>query len=109
MPSVRIIIAAAFIAMAGAGSAQAATDAGCWTVQNVAYGDVLNMRAQPDHRSSIVDRLNPNGHGIISANGVCLPRSKPWGQRWCPVVHYSGDRTSYGWAKARYLAGAGCP
>ena len=90
--------------------ANAASSSGCWRVVNVTPGDSLNMRASPSHNSAIVDRLVPNGHGIIGAQGTCTPGSKPWAQRWCPVSHSSGNYpTTRGWVKARFLQGAGCP
>lgn len=91
-------------------SSQAGTDRGCWVVVNVAAGDSLNMRARPSFKSAIVDRLIPNRHGIISANGRCRPASKPWSKRWCPIMHHSGDYpTTRGWVKARFIRGSGCP
>lgn len=101
---------AATLVVGPAGLALAATDSGCWTVQNVAAGDSLNVRADPDHRSSIVDRLVPNAHGVITARGRCIPTSEPWAKRWCPIAHHSGNYpTTRGWVKARFIRGAGCP
>lgn len=107
----RLVAVAAIVAvLTPAQETNAATDSGCWRVINVVPGDSLNMRARPDFRSQIVDRLIPGRHGIISADGRCIPNWKPWGQRWCPISHSSGHYpTTRGWAKARFLGGAGCP
>ena len=109
----RIAVATVSILAAGialAGPSHAATDAGCWVVVNVPPGDSLNVRARPSASSQIVDRLIPNRHGIIAARGRCTPTSVPWGSRWCPISHHSGDYpTTRGWAKARFLRGSGCP
>jgi hypothetical protein len=82
---------------------------GCLVVVNVASNDSLNMRARPRSSSQIVDVLVPGRHGIIHLDARCGPASKPWAQRWCPVTHYEGDRTTKGWVKARFVRDSDCP
>ncbi len=89
--------------------AQATSGPGCLYVVNVASWDALNMRSRPSARSTIVDRLKPNNHGIIRLNSPCVPLSRPWASRWCPVTHYSGYGTINGWVKARYVRDSHCP
>ena len=48
-------------------------------------------------------------HGIISLRGDCVPKSRPWGSRWCPIMHFDGDHTSRGWVKARFVRDVDCP
>ena len=89
--------------------AQATSGPGCIYVVNVANWDALNMRAKPRLRSRIIARLRPRSHGIIHLDGKCGPSWKKWGQRWCPVTHYNGDRVSRGWVKARFVRDSECP
>ena len=99
----------AFAVVAFAPHAQATSGPGCLYVVNVANGDALNVRARPNRRSRIVDRLRPQRHGIIRLEGKCGPPWKKWGQRWCPVTHYSGDRVTHGYVKARFVRDSDCP
>lgn len=89
--------------------AQATSGPGCLRVVNVESWDRLNMRARPSASSRIVDRLHPSRHGIISLRGECVPKSRPWGSRWCPVMHFDGGHTSRGWVKARFVRDSDCP
>ena len=57
----------------------------------------------------IVDRLHPRRYSIISLRGECVPKSRPWASRWCPVTHYNGDSTRRGWVKARFVRDSDCP
>lgn len=105
-------IAAAALAAASTGlpqTAYATTGPGCLLVVNLASGDALMMRARPSARARIVDRLKPRAHGIIHLDAQCTPKSMPWVSRWCPVTHYSGDRTTKGWVKARFVRDSDCP
>lgn len=104
-----LVAVSALMIMTLAAPAKATSGPGCLYVVNVASWDALNMRARPSARSAIVDRLKPNGHGIIQLNSPCIPLSRPWGDRWCPVTHYSGYATSQGWVKARYVRDSDCP
>ena len=99
----RLVIACLFVL--GAMSPSLATSGpGCLVVVNVASNDALNLRANASALSGVVDRLVPGQHGIIHLDGKCIPESRPWGSRWCPVTHYSGDSVTKDWVKAR-----GCP
>ena len=89
--------------------AEATSGPGCLYVVNVANWDALNMRSRPSARSTIVDRLKPDSHGIIRLNSPCIPLSRPWASRWCPVTHYNGYDTVNGWVKARYVRDSHCP
>ena len=89
--------------------AHATSGPGCLYVVNVDSRDVLNMRARPSASSRIVDRLRPGAHGIIHLDDTCIPLSRPWGSRWCPVTHYDGDRVTSGWVKARFVRDSDCP
>ena len=89
--------------------ADATSGPGCLYVVNVASWDVLNMRARPSASARIVDRLSPRAHGILHLDGGCVPLSRPWGSRWCPVTHYDADRVTKGWVKARYVRDSDCP
>lgn len=89
--------------------AHATSGPGCLYVVNVASWDVLNMRSRPSVRSRIVDQLAPREHGIIHLDAKCVPLSRSWGNRWCPVSHYSGRGTTRGWVKARYVRDVDCP
>jgi hypothetical protein len=104
----KLLIAAGFL-LAGAGSALATSGPGCLRVVNVDYDDVLNVRARPTASSRIVGALVPGEHGIISLRSACTPRSVAWGQRWCPVTVYEGDRTYRGWVRARFVRDSDCP
>lgn len=68
-------------------------------VVNVSEGDALMLRSRPSASS----------HGIIHLDAQCTPRNVAWGQRWCPVTHYNGDRTTSGWVKARFVRDSDCP
>jgi hypothetical protein len=92
-----------------AGEANATSGPGCLVVVNVAADDALNMRSRPSARAAVVDVLVPGAHGIIHLDRPCIPRSRPWAQRWCPVSHYNGDRVTRGWVKARYVRDVDCP
>jgi len=87
----------------------ATTGPGCLVVVTVAANDVLNMRAGASASSMIVDKLAPDRHGVIHLDGKCLPESRPWASRWCPVTHYNGDRVTHGWVKARFVRDSECP
>lgn len=89
--------------------ASATSGPGCLVVVNVASYDALNMRSRPSSSSRIVDALAPGSHGIIHLDGKCIPLSRQWASRWCPVTHYNGDRTTKGWVKARYVRDSDCP
>lgn len=89
--------------------AHATSGPGCLVVVNVANWDALNLRARPSANARVVDRLKPQSHGIIHLDAQCTPTAVPWAQRWCPVTHYDGDRTSKGWVKARYVRDSDCP
>ncbi|WP_349357463.1 SH3 domain-containing protein [Stappia sp.] len=103
-------LALAALLLAGAAPPAGATSGpGCLRVVNVAQGDVLNMRAGASARSAIVDRLPPGRHGIIALRGPCIPTSRPWGQRWCPVTHSNGNAVIDGYVKARYVRDNDCP
>jgi hypothetical protein len=89
--------------------ASATSGPGCLVVVNVAYNDALNVRERPSASSRIVDVLPPGSHGIIHLDGRCEPLSRPWASRWCPITHYSGDRTTSGYVKARFVRDSDCP
>lgn len=101
-----LAVAAALVAST---PANATSGPGCLVVVNVAAGDALNVRARPSPSSSIIDRLVPAKHGIVHLDGRCEPLSVSWGRRWCPITHYSGDRTTHGWVKARFVRDSECP
>lgn len=104
----RILLTVALVA-AQAIPSSATSGPGCLVVVNVAWNDALNLRSRPSANASVVDVLVPGRHGIIHLDGDCRPKSEPWGSRWCPVTHYSGDRTAKGWVKARYVRDSECP
>jgi hypothetical protein len=95
--------------LAGTTPALATSGPGCLYVVNVAANDALNMRVSPSASAGVVDRLIPAQHGIIHLDGVCRPKWKAWGSRWCPVTHYNGDKITKGWVKARYVRDSDCP
>ena len=110
MTTIRVLVAFASVAgLIGAGGAHATSGPGCLVVVNVSYSDVLNMRPRPSAQSRIVDRLVPGEHGIIHLDGSCIPLSRQWASRWCPITHYNGDRTTKGWVKARFVRDSECP
>ncbi|WP_316861539.1 SH3 domain-containing protein [uncultured Cohaesibacter sp.] len=82
---------------------------GCLFVVNVASWDVLNMRAQASAQAPVVDQLRPQSHGIIHLDAPCVPSTRLWSARWCPVTHYSGEGVTSGWVKARYVRDSDCP
>jgi hypothetical protein len=87
----------------------ATTGPGCLVVVNVASGDALNLRARPSSEAAILDVLVPGEHGVIHLDGQCQPKDVPWRSRWCPVTHYSGNDTTHGWVKARFVRDSECP
>ena len=89
--------------------AGATSGPGCLIVQNVAWGDVLNLRARPSASSRITGVLVPERHGIIHLDAPCAPRSRPWSQRWCKVTVYDGDSVKKGYVKARFVRDSDCP
>lgn len=103
------LLLAAMIIAASTSASLATSGPGCLVVINVAYDDVLNVRARPSASSRIVDALDPESHGIIHLDGKCRPLSAPWGSRWCPVTIYNGDGTTRGWVKARFVRDSDCP
>ncbi len=104
----RLVIACLFVL--GAISPSLATSGpGCLVVVNVASDDALNLRARASAFSAIVDKIVPGEHGIIHLDAKCVPESRPWGSRWCPVTHYNGDRVTNGWVKARFVRDSQCP
>ena len=92
-------------------TAYATTGTGCLRVVNIASGDVLNIRRNPDASSRIVGAIDPDNQGIISLRGKCKPLSAAWGSRWCPVDYYSGGANdpARGWVKARFVRDSDCP
>lgn len=104
-----VLAALAAMTFATTTGALATSGPGCLVVVNVAANDALNMRSGPSASSHIVDVLVPQRHGIIHLDAPCEPLSRPWGQRWCPVSHYNGDRATAGWVKARYVRDSDCP
>jgi hypothetical protein len=108
-PLAAAALATALAAVITALPAQATSGPGCLRLHNIAANDALNMRAAPSATSRIVDVLIPGGHGVIALSGRCGPLNRPWGQRWCEVTHYSGDRTTSGYVKARFVRDSECP
>jgi hypothetical protein len=98
-----------FVLVACSSPSWATSGPGCLVVVNVAYDDVLNIRARPSASSRIVGALEPDNQGIIRLNGQCRPLSVAWGSRWCPVTVYDGDGTTRGWVKARFVRDSDCP
>lgn len=105
----RILLPAAVLLLMATNPVLATSGPGCLRVVNVGPGDVLNLRAGASANARIVDRLDPANHGIIALRSRCIPLSRPWGQRWCPVTHYNGNAVVDGWVKARYVRDADCP
>ncbi|GBE44604.1 MAG TPA: SH3 domain-containing protein [Rhizobiales bacterium] len=104
-----ILAIAAAVYLFSGNAALATTGPGCFQVVNVASWDVLNMRSGPSASNPIVDHLPPGRHGIISQSGPCIPAHVALRSRWCPVTHYSGDRTTSGWVKRHFVAPSDCP
>ena len=107
LPLLTVTLAAALFATTP--TASATTGPGCLRVVNVADNDVLNVRQEPSAGSTIVDRLHPTQHGVISLDSPCIPETRPWAQRWCPITHYAGNYTASGYVKARFIRDADCP
>jgi hypothetical protein len=105
----RSTIAALFTMVAISPAAHATSGPGCLVVHNVAYDDVLNVRARPSASARIVDALVPGEHGIIHLDAPCGPSYRPWPQRWCRVSVYDGAGVSHGWVKARFVRDSDCP
>ena len=100
----------ACIALLGTASPSSATTGpGCLYIVNVAPDDILNMRASASSKAQIVDKIPHKGQGILHLDGKCVPLSRPWGSRWCPITRYSGDGTTQGWVKARFVRDSDCP
>ena len=87
----------------------ATTGSGCLYIVNVAPDDVLNMRASASAEAPIVDTIPNKGQGILYLDGKCVPLSRPWGSRWCPISRYTGDGVTKGWVKARFVRDSDCP
>ncbi len=105
--SARTACAAALL-LATAMPATATTGPGCLYVVNLPAGDTLNMRAAPSAKSPVVDRFGTE-HGILALGGKCVPLSRPWGQRWCPITHYNDRSITKGYVKARFVRDSDCP
>ncbi len=105
----RLAYAFAALILLPAAPATATSGPGCLVVVNVASNDALNVRERPSASSRIVDILPPGRHGIIHLDAACAPLSRPWASRWCPITHYSGDETTSGYVKARYVRDSDCP
>jgi hypothetical protein len=103
------LLATLALITAFAPTASATSGPGCLIVTNVAWGDVLNLRAKANSSSKIVAALIPERHGIIHLDAPCGPRSKTWAQRWCKVSVYDGDGVKKGYVKARYVGDSDCP
>ncbi len=96
-------------AIAASSPANATSGPGCLRVVNVAPWDVLHLRKRPNPNSRSVAQLDPNDWGILHLDAPCSPKWKPWGERWCPVTNYNGDRIRRGWIKARFVRDSDCP
>lgn len=105
----RKLLCVGILLVAAAAPAGATSGPGCLRVVNVAYNDVLNVRARPTASSRIVGGLVPGQHGIIHLDAPCSPRNVSWQRRWCKVTVYEGDRTYSGWLKARFVRDSDCP
>ena len=115
----RFIIAALSTILFIADAAADADGPDYWRVVGVAGGDSLNIRAEPDARSTKLGAIPPNSRCI--ANRGCqgglsfeefTTLSKPEqakrlkeNPRWCKI-EYQGLT---GWAAGRYLNEGGCP
>ena len=113
MRSAAFLVTIAFC-LAGFGAlspAGATSGPGCLRVVNIASGDVLNIRRNPDASSRIVGAIDPENQGIISLRGKCKPLNIAWGSRWCPIAYYSGgpNDPARGWVKARFVRDSDCP
>jgi len=106
---IAIIVLATHLVAGAAIKAHATSGPGCLYVVNVANWDTLNMRAKPSAKSQITDRLKPQAHGILHLEQACIPKHQPWGQRWCLIKHYNGDRVTTGYVKARFIRDSDCP
>ncbi len=105
----KTICAILLMAATSVTAAQATSGPGCLRVVNVPAGDVLNVRAGASANSAIVDRIDPNAQGILALRSQCIPLSRPWGSRWCPVTHYNGNSVVDGYVKARFIRDQDCP
>ncbi|MEL6921444.1 MAG: hypothetical protein AAFO77_10560 [Pseudomonadota bacterium] len=105
----RAVLAGVLLAAVPVTSANATTGPGCLRVVNVPAGDVLNVRAGASASSAIVDRIDPNAPGILALRSQCVPLSRPWGQRWCPITRYNGSSAVDGFVKARFIRDQECP
>ncbi|MEO0543061.1 MAG: SH3 domain-containing protein [Pseudomonadota bacterium] len=103
------VVAALLLVVVPITNANATSGPGCLRVVNVPAGDVLNVRAGASANSAIVDRIDPNRQGILALRSQCVPLSRPWGSRWCPVTHYNGNAVVDGYVKARYIRDQECP
>ncbi|MEO1700465.1 MAG: SH3 domain-containing protein [Pseudomonadota bacterium] len=101
--------AALLLAATSVTISHATSGPGCLRVVNVPAGDVLNVRAGASANSAIVDRIDPNAPGILALRSQCIPLSRPWGSRWCPVTHYNGNSVVDGYVKARFIRDQDCP
>lgn len=104
----KFILALLFV-LTSAATTFATSGPGCLVVVNVAYDDVLNVRARPSASSRIVATLEPDNHGVVQLNGKCRPLTAAWGNRWCPVKVHDGNGTTRGWVKARFVRDSDCP
>ncbi|MEN0002215.1 MAG: SH3 domain-containing protein [Pseudomonadota bacterium] len=105
----RVCAMAVALALVATTNAGATSGPGCLRVVNVPAGDVLNVRAGASANSAIVDRIVPDQQGILSLRSQCIPLSRPWGSRWCPVTHYNGNSVVDGYVKARFVRDQECP
>lgn len=94
-----LALALAFAAPARAGEERQPEPEQRYVVTNVASGDVLNIRAQPDAAAEILTTLSPDAKDIIVAGTY----TESGAQTWWQVVTPKGT----GWANARYLATSG--
>ena len=102
-------VIASLILLGAVSPSFATTGPGCLNIVNVAPDDVLNMRASASSKAPIVDKIVHKGQGILHLDGKCVPLSRRWGSRWCPITRYSGDGTTKGWVKARFVRDSDCP
>ncbi|MEO1747981.1 MAG: SH3 domain-containing protein [Pseudomonadota bacterium] len=106
---IKAVCAVLLLAATSVPTAHATSGPGCLRVVNVPAGDVLNVRAGASANSAIVDRIDPNAQGILALRSQCIPLSRPWGSRWCPVTHYNGNSVVDGYVKARFIRDQDCP